>query len=170
MKIIFRYIDLCRLNAGPADMPSSDKLLKITLLAYFLVGVLIGRIDSGWDVSLLTSLTDTLFMVIVINVLLKFKGLQTRYKQTLTALSGAGIILNLIGFPLLLWLNQTDKLEQGTSVAMLFVIALMIWNLMVIAHIFRQALDIKAGTAAMLTVMYTVMSILVLGLTLSGVA
>jgi hypothetical protein len=86
------------------------------------------------------------------------------------ALAGAGIILNIIGLPLLFWLNQIDKLEQGTSIALLLMIALMFWSLMVIAHIFRQALDIKAGSAAMITIIYTAMSLLVLGLTLSGVA
>lgn len=170
MDIILRYIDLCRLKASPADMPTSDKLLKMTLLAYFIIGIAISRIDSAWSASVLTSFTDTLFMIIVIKLVLYVKGLQTRYQQTLIALAGSGIILNLIGFPLMIWLNQTDKLEQGTSLAMLFIIALMFWSLMVIAHIFRQALDIKAGTAAMLTVTYTALSLLVLGLTLSGVA
>jgi hypothetical protein len=70
----------------------------------------------------------------------------------------------------MIWLNQIDKLEQGTSVALLLMIALMFWSLMIIAHIFRQALDIKAGSAAMITIIYTAMSLVVLGLTISGVA
>ena len=170
MNIILRYIDLCRFKAGPADIPSSNTLLQTTLLVYFLLGIAISRIDSGWSASVMTSLTETLFMVAFIGILLHFKGFQSRYKQTLTALAGAGIILNLVGFPLMIWLNQTDKLDQASSVAMLFIIALMFWSLMVIAHIFRQAINIKAGTAAMLTVVYTILSLLVLGLTLSGVA
>lgn len=170
MNIILRYIDLCRLKAGPADMPASSMLLKSTLLAYFLLGIVIGRIDSAWDVSIISSLADTLFMIAAIGVMLHLKGLNARYQQTLMALAGAGIILNLIGLPLMLWLNQVDKLEQGTSVALLLMIALMFWSLMIIAHIFRQALDIKAGSAAMITIIYTAMSLVVLGLTLSGVA
>lgn len=170
MNIILRYIDLCRLKAGPADMPASNKLLKLTLLVYFLLGVIISRIDSTWNVSVISSLADTLFMIAAIGVVLHLKGLAARYQQTLMALAGAGIILDLIGLPLMLWLNQIDKLEQGTSVALLLMIALMFWSLMIIAHIFRQALDIKAGSAAMITIIYTAMSIVVLGLTLSGVA
>jgi hypothetical protein len=170
MNIILRYIDLCRLKAGPADMPASSMLLKSTLFAYFLLGIIISRIDSAWDVSIISSLADTLFMIAAIGVMLHLKGLNTRYQQTLIALAGAGIILNLIGLPLMIWLNQIDKLEQGTSVALLLMIALMFWSLMVIAHIFRQALDIKAGSAAMITIIYTAMSLVVLGLTLSGVA
>jgi hypothetical protein len=170
MNIILSYIDLCRLKAGPADMPASSMLLKSTLFAYFLLGIIISRIDSAWDVSIISSLADTLFMIAAIGVMLHLKGLNTRYQQTLIALAGAGIILNLIGLPLMIWLNQIDKLEQGTSVALLLMIALMFWSLMVIAHIFRQALDIKAGSAAMITIIYTAMSLVVLGLTLSGVA
>lgn len=170
MNIILRYIDLCRLKAGPADMPASSMLLKSTLFAYFLLGIVISRIDSAWDVSIISSLADTLFMSVAIGVMLHLKGLNTRYQQTLIALAGGGIILDLIGLPLMIWLNQIDKLEQGTSVALLLMIALMFWSLMVIAHIFRQALDIKAGSAAMITIIYTAMSLVVLGLTLSGVA
>lgn len=170
MNIILRYIDLCRFKAGPADMPASNKLLKVTLLAYFLLGIVISRIDSGWKISITSSLADILFMIAAIGLMLHFKGLYPRYQQTLIALAGAGIILDLIGLPLLIWLNQIDKLEQGTSVALLLMIALMFWSLMVTAHIFRQALDIKAGTAAIVTVIYTALSLLVLGLSLSGVA
>jgi hypothetical protein len=170
MNIILLYFDLCRLKAGPADMPASDKLLKSTLLAYFLLGIVISRIDSAWDVSIISSLADTLFMMAAIGIMLHLKGLSTRYQQTVMALAGAGIILDLIGLPLMLWLNNIDKLEQGTSIALLLMIALMFWSLMVIAHIFRQALDIKAGSAAMITIIYTAMSLVVLGLTLSGVA
>lgn len=170
MNIILRYFDLCRLKVGPADMPVSNILLQVSLLAYFLLGIGISRIDSAWNISIMTSLADTLFMIIFIKLLLYIKGMQARYLQTLTALAGASIILNIIGFPLMLWLNQTDKLQQGTSIAMLFLVALMFWSLMVIAHIFRHALDIKAGVAAMLAVGYTILSLIVLGLTLSGVA
>ena len=135
MNIILRYIDLCRLKAGPSDMPASNKLLKATLLAYFLLGIMISRIDNAWNVSVISSLTDTLFMMAAMS-----------------------------------WLNQIDKVEQGTSIALLLMIALMFWSLMVIAHIFRQALDIKAGSAAVITIIYTALSIVILGLTLSGVA
>tara|TARA_R110001606_G_scaffold395213_1_gene567025 strand:- start:11388 stop:11921 length:534 start_codon:yes stop_codon:yes gene_type:complete len=170
MNIILRYIDLCRLKAGPSDMPASNKLLKATLLAYFLLGIMISRIDNAWNVSVISSLTDTLFMMAAIRLMLYFKDLQARYQQTLMAIAGAGIILDLIGLPLMSWLNQIDKVEQGTSIALLLMIALMFWSLMVIAHIFRQALDIKAGSAAVITIIYTALSIVILGLTLSGVA
>lgn len=170
MNILIRYINLCRLQAGPADMPASSLLLKLTLLTYFLVGAGISRIDSAWNISILSSLADTLFMIIAVGVMLQFKNLQARYLQTLIAIAGAGIVLDIVGLPLLLWLMRIDQLEQGTSVAMLLMIALMFWSLMVTAHIFRQALDIKAGSAAMITIVYTALSLVVLGLTLSGVA
>ncbi|HDY84701.1 hypothetical protein LCGC14_0558180 [marine sediment metagenome] len=170
MNIILRYVDLCRLKAGPADMPASVTLLQATLLAYFLLGISISRIDSAWNISIMASLADTVFMMVAIKLMLSIKGLQTRYQQTLIAIAGAGIVLDLIGLPLLYWLNQIDEPQQGTSVAMLLMIALMFWSLMVVAHIFRQALDIKVGSSAILTIIYTVLSLLVLGLTLSGVA
>jgi len=170
MIILQRYIDLCLFKKGPADIPASDNLLRLTLLVYFILGVAISRIDSDWNVSLFTSLTDMIFMIIVVNILLKFRNFQSRYKQTLTALAGAGACLGLIGLPIMMWFNQVPEIEQATSYAMLLMVVIMFWSLMVTAHIFRHALEIKPGSAAVLTVIYTILSLLTLGLTMSGVA
>ena len=170
MNIAMRFIEICLFKAGPEDVPASHWLLKITLLSYFMVGVVISRIDSAWDVSLFTSLTDMLVMIVVIGLLLQFRGFKSRFQQTLIAMAGTGTCLGIIGIPVVLLFNQVNEQERLSSYAMLLLIAVMFWSLMVTAHIFRRSLDIKPGTSAVLTITYTIVSLLAVGLVISGVA
>lgn len=170
MTILLRYFDLCLFKINPADVPASVRLLQITLLFYFVVGVALSQIDLAWEMSLFSSFADTLFMFLATSLLLKFRGFQARFVQTLTALAGTGALFGLVSLPFILWFNQVPEAEQANSYALFFLAAIMFWSLMVTAHIFRYALEIKVGTSAVLTVIYTALSLLTLGLTMSGVA
>ncbi|NQZ53605.1 MAG: hypothetical protein HRT93_05045 [Piscirickettsiaceae bacterium] len=170
MNIAMRFIDICLFKAGPADVPSSHWLLKLTLLVYFILGVIVSRLDSAWDVSLFTSLADVLVMMVFVWLILSFRGLQKRYKQTLTAMAGAGSCIGIVGIPIVMLFNQVSEQERLSNYTMLLMIAVMFWSLMVTAHIFRFALEIKPGMAAMLTLAYTILSLIVVALVISGVA
>jgi len=170
MNASLRFIDLCLFKAGPSDLPISQSLLKITLLIYLVISIVINQIDSDLNMSFFVSLTDVLFLMISTMLLLKFRGFQSRYVQTLTALAGSGSCIAFIGLPIIWWFYQIEPEQQATSYVMLLMIALMFWSLMVMAHIFRQSLEIKAGTAAMLTIVYTIIALLITGLVMSGVA
>lgn len=171
MNIAMRFINICLFKAGPADVPSSHWLLKLTLLVYFILGVIVSRLDSAWDVSLFASLADVLVMMVFVWLILSFRDLQKRYKQTLTAMAGAGSCIGIVGIPIVMLFNQVSEQERLSNYTMLLMIAVMFWSLMVTAHIFRFALEIKPGIAAMLlTLAYTILSLIVVALVISGVA
>lgn len=170
MNIALRFVDLCLFKAGPSDLPVSQSLLRITLFVYLLLGIAVNQLDSDLHTSLFVSLADVLVMMIATGLLLKLRGFQARYTQTLTALAGTGSCIAIIGMPIIWWFYQIKAELQPTSYAMLLMVGLMFWSLMVMAHIFRQSLEIKASTAAMLTIAYTVVTLLVAGLVMSGVA
>jgi hypothetical protein len=132
--------------------------------------VIVSRLDSAWDVSLFTSLADVLVMMVFIWLILSFRGLQKRYKQTLTAMAGVGSCIGIVGIPIVMLFNQVSEQERLSNYTMLLMIAVMFWSLMVTAHIFRFALEIKPGMAAMLTLAYTILSLIVVALVISGVA
>ncbi len=170
MNIATRFIDLCLFKADPSDLPASQALLRITLFVYLILGIVVNLLDSDLNTSLFVSLADVLLLMLAVGILLKFRGYQARYIQTLTALAGTGVCIALIGLPIIWWFYQIEPEQQATSYAMLLMVALMFWSLMVMAHIFRKSLDIKAGAAALLTIAYTVTALLVTGLVMSGVA
>ncbi|MDF1588935.1 MAG: hypothetical protein P1P93_07245 [Gammaproteobacteria bacterium] len=170
MKFIRSYIDLCLFKASPADLPASQWLLRLTLFAYFIIGTGIGLIDSPIRISVASSLADTLTMVVALWLMLNFRGMLNRYQQSLTALTGAGCCIGIVAIPIMLLFSQVDVKQQMTSYVMLLMIALMFWSLMVTAHILRKSLDIKPGTAAVLTVAYTIITLVLVALANSGVA
>jgi hypothetical protein len=170
MKIIEYFIALCLFKASPADMPASSWLLKLSLLGYLIVGVFVGLTNADLTTSLFTSLADTLVLALFTWSVLSVKQLTIRFVQTYTALLGAGACIGLVAIPVLSLFYRTMVEEQPTSISMILMMALMFWSLMVMAHIFRMSLEIKPGLAAVITVIYTILSMLAVGLTTSGVA
>ena len=170
MEIISRFIDLCLFRASPSDLPASSSLLKITLFSYFILAVIVNQLDAetSWKVSVLVSLADVLIIVATASLLLNYRGFKARYTQTITALAGAGCCISIIGFPILWWFYQIDPEQQAASIALLLMVALLLWSLMITAQIFRESLEIKAGTATLITVSYAVFSIVITGLIMAG--
>jgi hypothetical protein len=152
MILIQRYIDLCLFKASPADMPSSAFFMRLTLCLYFVVGVLISLIDMEWMNSVLTSVADTIFMIVAVALLVKVRGLEVRFQQTLTALAGAGIFIGLLSIPILIWFYQVPEPQQAEHYSMIFLVAIMMWSLMVTSHIFRYALDVGIGMSMFITI------------------
>jgi hypothetical protein len=170
MNLIQPFYRLCLFQLSPADLPVSQWLLKLTLVSYLIVGIAIGLIDSSLQISLLSSVSDAASMAFFLWIMLKLRGMTNRYYQSLTAMAGAGTILGLIAIPVMMLFNQVDEVERANSYVMLPVVIMMFWSLMVTAHILKESLDIKSGTAAILTVIYTIISLIVVGLVNSGVS
>ncbi|WP_438971126.1 hypothetical protein [Methylophaga sp.] len=170
MILLQRFFQICLFKAGPADLPTSHWFLKSVCLIYFAVGVLVSRVDHNWPLSLAGSLADTILLLVVCWLLLLYRGFTGRFTQTATAMAGTGSIVGIVGLPLFWLFRQVEGQGQLTSLVLLLVLVLIIWSLFITAHIFRSALEIKPGTAALITVFYTIISLIVVGLALSGVA
>lgn len=170
MNLIQPFIDLCLFKTSPADIPPSRWLLRIILAIYLVLGAVIGLLDTTFTHSVISSISDTAMMIFLVWLLLKVRGYGQRYQQVLTAMAGTGVVIGLVGIPILWLFHQVEESQRATSYVMLPVIALLFWNLMVTAHIFRSALDIKPGIAAIITVIYTVLTLIGIGLVNSGVA
>ncbi len=170
MILLQRFFQICLFKAGPADVPASHWLLKLVCLIYFSVGTLVSHVDHPWSAALFASLSDTLLLLSVCWLLVSVRGLSERFLQTATAMAGTGAIMGLFGLPIFLLFRQVESQGQLTSLVLLLVLILMFWSLFITAHIFRHALEIRPGMAAILTVAYTILSLVVVGLTISGVA
>lgn len=170
MILLQRFFQICLFKAGPADVPASHWFLKLVCLIYFVVGVLVSHVDHPWTASLAASFSDTLLLLAVCWLLLYLRRLHGRFLQTATAMAGTGTIMGLLGLPIFWLYRQVEPYGQLTSLVLLLVLVLMFWSLFITAHIFRHALEIRPGMAAILTVAYTILSLIVVGLTISGVA
>jgi hypothetical protein len=136
------FLDICLLRKGPQDVPSSAALLQLSLSIYIIAGlVLLLALESQVGPALFLVLLDLGLLTGLTYGLLNMLGRGSRFGQTLTALAGTGALLQLIAWPLLGWLNQTD-VQQGTAtLPSLLYLALLGWNIVITGHILRHALS-----------------------------
>jgi len=170
MTTILRLIDICLFRAGPEDLPARSGLLQWSLFAYLLVGIGINLLDTNLTLSLSVSLADLIILVAFVWLILRGYQHLPRLHQSLLAFTGCGVLLGLAVMPFLAMFYQYDETEPMANVLLLVMMMMMLWSLMVTAHIFRRALDCSAPVSVAWTVLYVIVSIIGSGLVMSGVA
>jgi hypothetical protein len=170
MKLLEQFIQICLLKKSPADLPASPAVLKLTLLLAFVISTLASLEDYGLTASAVSSLADMVLMMVTCWVLLSVKGFPERYIQTVMAMAGSGIVINTLALPVVWAYGQFDASGQIASIVLMLLVFILIWSLIIISQIFRLSLEISAGQATVITLIYATITYLVIGLTLSGVA
>ncbi len=172
MQIILRFIDICMFKAGPADIPASAWLMKLSLLCYFILSLLINTFEYGFLVSFLASIIEIVFVLFVVNILLQFRGLTNRYFQTVAAIAGTSSCIGIVALPVMMLFHFFEGSEdvRVTVLAAWLMILLTLWSLAVTGHIFKQALAIKQGTAIVIAVAYVILLMTVIRFVITGVA
>ncbi|MDH5544478.1 MAG: hypothetical protein OEZ43_02730 [Gammaproteobacteria bacterium] len=150
------YVDLCLFRAAPQDAPTSTTVLYLTVFAYWTSGALLTSIGQGIIVAAIIALIQTILAMFFINLALWIRKFPERIVQTTTAFTGSGVLISLIALPIVLILGQggedTDILYSITW------IALVVWETIIVAHIFRHALSIPLYAAAGVSLVLMYMS------------
>jgi len=128
------------LKAAPQDLPCSQRLLVQILFLYLLSDLLAvgSAVESGLAMAMIL-LNIAIILIFTYFVLLLLR-LKLRYVQTVSAIVGTGIIFNLFSWPLLLQLSVENTPESAIAIVSLLVLLLMSWDVLVTAHIYRNAL------------------------------
>lgn len=163
LSLLIMFVDLCRFRAAPQDLPYSQFLMALCLGCYFMVGLAISLDEQVFGQAIIIAAADTGLMVGLAYLGLWVRDSIPRSTQTVTALAGTGTLFQLVGWPLVTFLQT---LEEGeTSTLSLVLLGIVIWNIAVIGNILRHALDLPMwiGTGIALLYVYTqlrVMSVL----------
>ncbi|MCC5796367.1 MAG: hypothetical protein JJU48_03480 [Methylophaga sp.] len=169
MKIIRTLTDICLLRAGPEDLPASPVLFRALLALYFVVGLVVNQLQSKLHDSVLLTGVELILMMVVVAILLHFRRLNTRYQQTISAMAGTGVLFGILAWPLLSVIAGSETDFDVSPIIMTLLAVLLIWSLLVTAHIFRRALDIGPGQAVIITVVYTTGMLIVAAMVMSGI-
>jgi hypothetical protein len=155
VKQLFRFwLGLCLLQVAPQDMPASRAVLVISLCCYALVSVLLAGLTSGLPAGVAMALLELLLLALFTAGLLYLLGKPQRISQTLAALTGSGGLLGLPALALVLAAGP-DPAGSLSSTGWLL---LLLWNLLVNAHIMRHALSVSLALGAGVSVMYMLVS------------
>lgn len=162
MAVLFKlFWDICLLRKGPQDLPASQELLKLCLIAYAGSGLLnlwLGLGDTGHGTALLLTIVDVGLLMGLCHAVLQLMGLLERYVQTLTALTGTGTLLQLIVMPLGLWYQRELAANGATDMPALLWLLLLVWSVAITAHILRHALSVSFGAGMLYALGYLMIS------------
>jgi len=157
--LLSTVIAVMLLKAGPQHLPASRQLLGASILLYLVTGLLIllPELDAA------TALGD---MLLDIGVLASFSyftlsmlGFTRRFVQTVATLATTGCVFHLLAWPVLVHINSLQAQQQDALIESLLMLALLAWQILVNAHIFRYALELKMGAAVALSFGYLFLSI-----------
>lgn len=139
------------LKAAPQDLPYSPQLTVQIAVAYVFSGFIVLQTTIGPD-QMLGGLMLGLFIQIVFTyVLLRALNHRARFLQTACAVIGVGAMFNLLSWPVLSVMADEASSEALQSSMSLMFLMLISWEVLVKAHIFRHALDMKMFSALALS-------------------
>ena len=147
------------LRTAPQDIPASSSLLITTLLAYFVVGFLLALVKLEFVQSLGAGLVDVIFLLFISYVMMWVRLTTNRWHQTATSMAAVSTLIGIMAFPVIAMQGMLGTEGALASFSVLILIGLMIWNLVIIAHIFKHSLDASMFVATLLAGFYMYLSL-----------
>ncbi len=147
-RFFLQLFDLMRLRGGPQDLPAGWGVAFALALLYMLEGLVADYMLSEAD-SAPRSLVAVSIQFVAVVALLGLRGMNVRLPQTITALSGTGLIFGALSILLVL---QAQPGEAQPLLALAWVGAF-IWSLVVDAHIYRRALSMNMSLGMLVAVL-----------------
>ncbi len=136
--------DLLQLRGTPADAPPS-LLLLLQLMALDLISSVLYLQALGSDLEMTALVGRMLLRVVMIYGVLRLFGRTPRFLQTTLSLYAVSALLTLILLPIAAALvrSQADSPDFGVQFLQLGFLSLLLWSIVVDAHILRHALSLK---------------------------
>jgi hypothetical protein len=168
VSILYFFIDLCLLRRAPQDLPGSPVLLGLVLVAAFASSALVSvSAGAGLALALIQAALDLALLMVVLHTAMRMLDRLPRFLQTATAMAGADALIGLVALlPLML---AGPVVESGgapgatTILAGLLFLVLVVWSILVSAHILRHAFDITLGQGAFIAVAYDLIAFVLVG-------
>lgn len=156
-KLIGALWDMCRLKVPPQDLPASPVLLVLTIAAYAATSLLAAAVHLTLDKALLAALLDAGLLGVLSYLVLWIRMLTPRWHQTMTALAGTGALIAVAMLPFIFWQASATTTETSflPTVALL---GFMIWDMFIIGHILRHALNVPLLLGGTLAAVYIYIS------------
>ena len=145
-------------------MPGAATWTVATVLLYMAVGIPLSLIGLPLPTALLQVVVDAGLLLGFCYLVLSWRGLNHRIPQTLTALAGTGIVFTVLALPAMVSLDALQKQGGDARVPSLLLLVLIVWNLVVIAQVMRQALEARLAVGVALALGYMGLSMAIMSL------
>jgi hypothetical protein len=156
-RLLVLFLEICLLRKGPQDVPSSPFLVAVTALLGLVTGVIAlrGSFGGAWQ-AFLAQLIDLLLLTLLVFAGLRFLGRPGRLYQALAAFFGCGVLINLATLVAMGLAPPGDGAAVEGPGAMLYLFVV-IWALVVTAHIVRHTFEIAFLGGVAIAVAYSLL-------------
>lgn len=163
--------DICRLRRGPQDLPYSPQLLLIVVAFSLGLQQVIARVLGVEQETLGAGLLSLALNLGALYLLLNLRHKRSRFVQTALAMLACALLFTLISLPIVLLVGERPPLPEQISPlqALLGLVSLplLIWKIMVDAHILRHSLDVPLLAGVVIAVLWLIAE-LALGAAVGG--
>lgn len=156
--------DICRMKAGPQDLPTSRTLLIYVVASYAVVSCILAMFQLSVGQAFFAALVDTIIMVVLSYVILWVKMVPQRWYQMLTAMAGVSLVIALFATPMVIVRFMVGPESANAGILSLLILGLVVWSFAIFAHIFRHTLDIPYLAALLISGMYTYISMRIINI------
>jgi len=139
------------LKAPPQDLSYSVQKTVQMAIAYLISGIIVLQTTLNPENILAGLLLGFFVQYGFVYIVLKALDRKARFIQSFFAILGVGMIFNLISWPIFsIMADELSNDDLKSSMSLLFLM-LISWEVLVKAHIFRHALDMKMFSAMALS-------------------
>jgi hypothetical protein len=151
MSVLQKLLALLILKSAPQDLPYSPLLMLQLVGIYILSGFVVLQTTLNPDDLFFGLLLGLLTQYVFVYFVLRALHRSERFVQTFCAIIGAGILFNLLSWPVFSMFSD-DNIGETLKPAMSLVFLLIIsWEVLVKAHIFKHSLEMKMFSALALS-------------------
>ena len=157
MNGIFKtFTDIMLFKKGPQDLPSSQSLLNLFILANILISLIPNDVNYNLGIAVTTSLIYIGASLFFIQTILSIKenmtsnsGYRVRYIQSATSILGVHAIIGLI--------TSVIFYLSGNSESIIFIILLAtIYSWLIYGYIFKHTLDCTTFMGLSISFLYSI--------------
>lgn len=153
MSVFLRlFLDISLFRKGPQDVPDSQILLWIALVADISISTIVGALDGDVAGAVLQATVASGLLLGFVALILFLTSHPQRFRRTATAVVGCDALITVGALPVSL-------LSDVISGLGLLIMGILFWNLLVFAHILKHALGIGYALAVALALIFTLTSL-----------
>jgi hypothetical protein len=155
--------DICRLRRGPQELPYSPQALLAVCVAGLVVQLAIARLLGVEQDTFGAGIISLVFNLGALYLLLSLRGKSNRFVQAAMALLCCALLFTLLSLPIAMLAGDRPLVPDQMSPLQLLLglvsLPLLIWKLMVDAHILRHSLDLPFLAGMALAVLWLIVEL-----------
>jgi len=151
MSVPQNLIALLFLRAAPQDLPYSPSLTVKLVATYIFSGIVVLQSTLNPDDLIQNLLLGLLIQWGFTFIVLGLLNHEARFHQTFGAIMGIGALFNFLSWPIMALLGDATADDSVKATLSLLFLMLISWEVLVKAHIYKNALEMKMVSAMALS-------------------